>query len=259
MKNIFVPIALVLVFSCSKKSDPTPITNTVTNTNTVTDTIYKQYTPKVVFGTVNDNQGASYRTVTLGGQTWMAENLRVQYYNNGDRIQTNTNIAGYSTESNPRYWFNPNSSDAFGNDDSIAVYGRLYTWYVATDHRGVCPSGWGIATDLEWQALIDTLGGANVAGNKMKEVGTAHWSSPNNGTNTSGFTARGAGLHSAAGGGASLPNNSTIFWTSSPYESDTTSAYGVIVGGSSVSITNTLSAIYGKGKNAAYSIRCKKH
>ncbi len=136
--------------------------------------------------TVTDIDGNVYNTVTIGTQVWLKENLKVTKYRNGDVIGTTTpaasNISG-KTASKYQWAYG-------GNENNVAVYGRLYTWYAATDSRGICPTGWHLPTDAEWTTLTDYLGGSTVAGGKMKEAGFAHWSSPNTGANnSSGFTA----------------------------------------------------------------------
>ncbi len=259
----------VYLASCNKKTDaPQPTVQTIIRSDTVADTIY-QYRdrpePMVAFGTVADNQGNSYKTLTIGGLTWMAENLRVQYYNNGDRIETrdtaNTNL------SPPRYWFNPDfihTNGGIQNNDTILSYGRLYTWYAATDERGVCPSGWTIPTAFDYQALIDTLGGATIAGTKMKDSGR-YWVNAsgtpllpdNSGTNTSGFSARGAGRHEGLGGYET--KYYALYWTSTNYSFypayDTSAAYVYELYGGGNSVTAS-----GRSKLNAYSVRCiKRH
>jgi uncharacterized protein (TIGR02145 family) len=83
--------------------------------------------------------------------------------------------------------------------------------------QGICPTGWHLATDEEWTTLTDYLGGENVAGGEMKEVGTAHWLSPNTGaTNSSGFTALPGGYRDDYGNFYDL-STATLFWSSSQY------------------------------------------
>ncbi len=140
-------------------------------------------TPQSPSTTVTDIDGNVYNTVTIGTQTWMKKNLKVTKYRNGDAIGTTT--GSISSETSPKYQW---AYD--GNESNVATYGRLYTWYAATDTRGVCPTGWHVPTDTEWTTLIDYLGGEYVAGGKLKEAGTAHWNSPNTSAdNSSGFTA----------------------------------------------------------------------
>lgn len=133
--------------------------------------------------TVTDIDGNVYSTVAIGNQVWMAADLKTTKYRNGNIIPT-TNNAVYldkKEELYPFYQWN------LYND---AATGRLYTWYVAADARGLCPTGWHLPTDLEWYNLVYYLGGAATAGGKMKEIGTTHWTSPNTGaTNESGFNA----------------------------------------------------------------------
>lgn len=135
-------------------------------------------------GTMTDQDGNLYQTVLIGNQWWMAENLKAIHYRNGDAIP---NVSD-STE-----WVNLTTGaySAYDNNESNAeTYGYLYNWYAVDDTRNIAPEGWHIPTETEWQTLIDYLGGVSVAGGKMKEAGTIHWASPNDGaTNESGFTA----------------------------------------------------------------------
>ena len=139
-----------------------------------------------VGNTVADVDGNVYKTVTIGNQVWMAADLKTTQYRNGDLIGTNSPATlDISSESTPKYQW------AYAGDESnVATYGRLYTWFAATDSRNVCPVGWHVPSDAEWQTLIDFLGGDKAAQGKLKEAGTTHWHSPNtDATNESGFTA----------------------------------------------------------------------
>ena len=132
--------------------------------------------------TVTDIDGNVYNTVTIGTQVWMKENLKVTKYRNGDAIPTTTGSISNDSSSKYQWAYNDNESNA-------TIYGRLYTWYAVTDTRGVCPTGWHVPTDAEWTTLKDYLGGESVAGGKLKEAGTTHWSSPNTSAdNSSGWT-----------------------------------------------------------------------
>jgi len=136
--------------------------------------------------TVTDIDSNVYKTVTIGTQVWMAADLKTTRYRNGDLIgTTNPATLDISSESTPKYQW------AYAGDESnVATYGRLYTWYAATDSRNVCPAGWHVPSDAEWKTLIDFLGGEKAAQGKLKEAGTTHWHSPNtDATNESGFTA----------------------------------------------------------------------
>lgn len=133
-----------------------------------------------------DIDGNVYEAIQIGDQIWMAENLKVTHYRNGDEIQHETNNSYWANLSTGAYCYYDNDAN---NADT---YGVLYNWYAIEedDTRGLAPEGWRVPTDDEWQSLVDYLGGSSVAGGKMKEAGTAHWNSPNTGaTNESGFTA----------------------------------------------------------------------
>jgi uncharacterized protein (TIGR02145 family) len=151
---------------------------------------------EIEFGSVTDIEGNIYKTVKIGTQWWMAENLKSTKYQNGDLIGTTSPATlDIVEESTPKYQW------ASGNDENnVAVYGRLYTWFALTDERNVCPPGWHIPTHTEWQTLETYLGGELVAGGKLKESGLAHWNTPNTGaTNSIGFSALPAGERNSSG------------------------------------------------------------
>jgi uncharacterized protein (TIGR02145 family) len=144
--------------------------------------------------TLTDVDGNVYNTVTIGNQVWMKENLKVTKYRDGTIIPT-----GYDNTT----WQNTTSGAyAIYNNDAAnnVTYGKLYNWYAVVNPRELCPAGWHVPYDSEWQTLITFLGGYSVAGGKMKKNGTQNWSSPNtNATNESGFTGLGAGYRSNVG------------------------------------------------------------
>jgi uncharacterized protein (TIGR02145 family) len=158
--------------------------------------------------TVTDIDGNVYQTVTIGTQVWMAANLKVTHYRNGEalpNVTVNATWAGLTTGAYCEY----------NNDvNNVATYGRLYNWYAAVDSRNIAPIGWHVASDAEWQTLVDYLGFGTVAGGKMKEAGTTHWTIPNTGaTNESGFTALPGGYRYANGTYGGMSNNAA-YWSS---------------------------------------------
>jgi uncharacterized protein (TIGR02145 family) len=134
------------------------------------------------FGSVSDIDGNSYKTVIIGTATWMAENLKTTKFKNGDAISKLAAGSQWLSATTPGYF-------AYNDDEGlISVYGHLYNGYAKNDERGVCPSGWHVPSSEEWNALGTALGGADLAGGRMKEQGTAHWVTTNNADNQSGFT-----------------------------------------------------------------------
>jgi len=135
-------------------------------------------------GIVTDIEGNVYNTVTIGTQTWMAENLKTTKYNDGTAIPLVTNSTEWGNLTTPGYcWYN-NDEASYKN-----TYGALYNWHTVNTGK-LCPTDWHVPADAEWTTLVNYLGGSNVAGAKMKETGTTHWVTPNTGaTNESGFTA----------------------------------------------------------------------
>ena len=147
------------------------------------------FNPSLTYGTVTDIDGNVYKTITIGTQTWMADNLKTTKYRNGDPIPNVTGTSNWATLATGAYcWY---------NDDTTykANFGALYNWFAVAGSRNIAPSGWHVPTDADWTTLITYLGGVTVAGDKMRETGTLHWLSPNTyATNSSGFTALPGGM-----------------------------------------------------------------
>ena len=171
------------------------------------------FNPDKTYGTLTDFDGNSYKTIVIGTQTWMAENLKTTHYANGDEIN-------HITENAP--WENATAGawTYYGNNEAMnADYGKLYNWLAVEDARNICPSGWHIPDDPEWEALLAYLGGYQVAGAKMKETGLHHFTPTNEGsTNESGFTGIPGGMRDY--GSANTDKGLSGFWWSSTNAND---------------------------------------
>jgi uncharacterized protein (TIGR02145 family) len=189
------------------KPDPTAVFRTVDGTGTGSfvsnitgllpgNTYYAKAYATTIIGTtygneisfttlpVSDADGNDYKTVAIGAQVWMTENLKTTKYNDGTAIPLVTNHTAWNNLTTDGYcWY---SNDATTYKDT---YGALYNWYVVQTGK-ICPTGWHVPTEGEWQTLATYLGGAGIAGRKLKETGTAHWGIYNvSATNETGFTA----------------------------------------------------------------------
>ena len=178
----------------------------------------------VVTGTLTDSRdGQTYRTVKIGDKVWMAENLNYAY------TGVPYKYGSYTSDS---------TSWCYGNDPAnCAKYGRLYTWAAAMDSagtwstngkgcgyhktcspiypvRGVCPEGWHLPTQSEWNTLFKAVGGSSVAGTKLKS--TSGWNSSGNGTDAFSFSALPAGLRNLSGN-YDNEGNYAYFWSSTEH------------------------------------------
>jgi len=165
-----------------------------------------------------DIEGNVYRTVQIGGQIWMAENLNVNHFRDGSLIVNITDNAEWSSTTSGAFSY-------YSNDKNhVDIYGTLYNWYAVNgdiDGDGIkdkelAPEGWHIPTDEEWTELENYLGGSSIAGMKLKS--TNGWFSDGNGTDDVGFT--------ALPGGYRLNNDyynyqgyRTLFWSATEYYS----------------------------------------
>jgi uncharacterized protein (TIGR02145 family) len=155
------------------------------------------------FQDIRDNR--IYKWVEIGDQIWMAENLAFLSAVSPPSIESWDSPVCYV------YGYNDISVGDAINEDNYKVYGVLYNWPAAMNGgvssdlnpsgvQGICPDGWHLPSDAEWNELIDFLGGTAAAGGKLKETGFAHWSSPNAAaSNSSGFTALPGGFRSGDG------------------------------------------------------------
>ena len=137
---------------------------------------------------------AQVKEVKIGKQVWMAKNLNVFYFKNGDAIQVVKTAeewkkAGENHQPACCYYEN--------NAENGKTYGLLYNWYAVNDARGLAPQGYHIPTDAEWTTLTTYLGGEEVAGTKMKN--TSGWNENGNGTNSSGFNGLPGGSRNSSG------------------------------------------------------------
>lgn len=159
--------------------------------------------------TVTDIDGNIYETVKIGQHVWMAENLRVSRYRNGDpvpEVKAGNSWAAQTSGARSSY-----ENDA----ENGKTYGMLYNWHAVNDARGLAPEGWHVATDREWQELAEALGGEQEAGGALKAPGK--WGDPaSESGNGSGFEALPSGARRDADGGFLMRGQFARFWTSTP-------------------------------------------
>jgi uncharacterized protein (TIGR02145 family) len=182
-----------------------------------------------------------YQTVTIGNQVWMAENLKylpsVVGPGTGSLTTPYYYVYGYSGS-------DVNAAKATAN---YTTYGVLYNWTTACNS---CPAGWHLPSDAEWSTLTTYLGDGSVAGGKLKETGTTHWSSPNTGaTNETGFTALPGGSRSGDGhfGDVGIYGS---WWSAT--EGSTNDAWSRDVGYNSSNVYRR----YYLSKELGFSVRC---
>lgn len=201
--------------------------------------------------------GYFYPSVILGNnQEWMAENLQTTIYSNGDEIANavpNWAAATYGI------WGNLNN-----NSETLYPYGKHYNWYTVIDPRNVCPSGWHVPSNDDWNSLLTYLdpttpgfpfeGQQNsIAGGMMKTVGGQYWTSPNGGaTNESGFNGVAAGAR-ILNAGTNFEGANAFWWSTNEYDSDNTYAWLISLNYSDASV-----GIMGFKKYQGTSIRCIK-
>ena len=199
---------------------------------------------------ITDIDNNSYRTVTIGDQVWMAENLKTTRLNDGTPIAQapETNQLNDATIE-PAYF-------CYDNDvTQKELYGALYNWY-AMNTGMLCPTGWHVPSDEEWTKLTMYLGGDSIAGGKLKEAGINHWVAPNAGaTNETGFTALPGGY---MGGGYNNAGYGSYFWSSTIYTNAEGEELASTGRGKEIyTYKSTINDII-KHKETGFSVRCIK-
>ena len=190
-----------------------------------------------------DYEGNEYKTVKIGKQLWLKENLKSSYSSDGEQIS---------------------ESYDYGDNPSISpVYGKLYTWKAATKNptnsmimnQGVCPTGWHVPSNDEWNILSDYLGGDSISGYKLKANGIAGdglWGT-NGGSDEAGFSALPSGFKSSSGTYNGI-NADSYFWTSTEWEASASYAYMKRIYYGRTNLGSYFAV--GTEKTAAMSVRC---
>ena len=219
--------------------------------------------PNLTYGTMTDIEGNVYNTISIGSQTWMAENLIVTKYRNGDSIPSVTDNEKWNDlTSGAQSTYNNNSEL-----NSIRKFGRLYNFYAVVDTRNLAPEGWHIATDAEWTELTNYVSAnlgtssseakALAASSDWPESSVADaigYIDQNTYTllnNTSGFAALPSGIRGEYGG-FNYVGNYGGWWTSSA--NDNTTAWF-----RSMSFYSTTIAKNFYNKHYGLSVRCVKN
>ena len=213
MKNLLLLLALTsfIFYSCEKDEVETDKEKEET-TNGETDENGDSLT-------VKDYDGNVYKTIIIGNQEWMAENLKATHYADGTPILHVTGDATWGAlpdndadTASAYCWYN----DSIEYKDQ---YGALYTYAAATngdnsgsDVQGVCPTGWRLPSDADWDTLVDAVGGSSVAGDILKA--TSGWNDDGNGTDDIGFAALPGGYRSRFNGSFSHAGTEGLWWCS---------------------------------------------
>lgn len=239
--NILIIFSLLITINSCKKDENDPDNN---NNNNNENSIV--FNPNLTYGTMSDIDGNVYKTIQIGNQVWMAQNLNVTHYRNGDPVSLFTDAPAWEARYAEAY-------SNYNNDTAVSkIYGRLYNFYAVYDPRELAPAGWHIPTFQEWDELFDYCGGYwDTTAQALRETGTQHWSIYGVGNNRTGFTALGGGLRGWDGYFTGL-RSWGAYWTSTDasdyYDQD---AY-------SIDLSESLGWDGGADKRNGMAVRCVK-
>ncbi len=193
---------------------------------------------------VVDHDGNSYSAVQIGSMIWTGKNLDVAHYRNGDAIPESKDPKEWAILKTGAWCYNDNKQE------NERTYGKLYNWYAVNDPRGLAPKGWHVASDAEWSALSDLLGGMENAGGALKA--SRLWKDQNNEpSNKSGFEMLPAGARRDTDGKFMLPGEYSRLWSST--ESTGKSAWCRSLGYFDAALRRGMA-----NKNIGFSVRCVK-
>jgi len=200
------------------------------------DTIYSLVCDPIFqeCGDLVSMDGHHYSTVQIGTQCWFKENLRTSVYRNDDIIPSGLTASQWTSASSGASAVvgqigsscNDQAPDIDGcdPDESLEAYGRIYNWYAVNDPRGLCPEGWHVSSESDWQQLEMELGmtAAQVNSNFWRGTdqgeqlkSTMGWANNGNGTDDHNFTALPGGERNGDSGNFGSPGIKIHFWTSS--------------------------------------------
>jgi uncharacterized protein (TIGR02145 family) len=211
--------------------------------------------------TVTDIDGNVYRTVTIGSQEWMVENLKVTHYSDGTAITHVTDNADWATLTEAYCIYNNNASN------EVDTYGALYNGWAVADGRNIAPEGWHVPTDDEWRELEMYLGmsqsdaditgwrgtneGSKLAGNA--ELWNSEALESNAEFGSSGFTALPGGYRDYYSGTYGSMSLTAYFWSATEFDSLTAWSRKLHFLNSGVNRDSTLAS-----KRYGLSVRCVK-
>ena len=194
-------------------------------------------------GTVADIDGNIYKTIKIGGQEWMAMDLRVSHFRNNEQISYVNDGTIWQYIKNPVY--------CRATQDTVNAQGFFYNWYAVNDPRGIAPVGWHIATDADWNILIKNAGGDPVAGSLLKSA-TA-WQADPKASGLLNFEAIPLGRLNSATSAFEGKNSLVCFWSATGDISEKQSAWVRILNLNSAVLQRVL-----EKKTNGYIVRCVK-
>lgn len=198
--------------------------------------------PNLSYGGMSDQEGNNYATIIVGSQEWMAENLNATTFSNGDSIPHVISSTQWRSLNNVGAYSYPTISQM---QSTAGV--NLYNWFVISDPRNICPTGWHVPSNDEWLILNDYLGGTD-AGGKMKSI--SGWNTPNvSATNESGFSGLPAGYRNGEEGFFNSVGYQGAWWSSTSYNNFNAIGRALFSNNGSVSSVN-------EDKGTGMSIRC---
>lgn len=123
-------------------------------------------------GTLTDIDGNQYQTIEIGDLEWMAENLRVTRYNNGDDLNAGLSNIDWENATEGAYAVHEHDNviGIDSEEEMIEAYGKLYNWYAVSDDRDICPEGWHVPGDDEWTGMVDYLIATHGWSNDLNDV-----------------------------------------------------------------------------------------
>ncbi len=207
----------------------------------------------VKYGSVTDADGNRYKTIVINDQEWMAENLKTTHYDDGAPIANVTDDSEWSNLSTAAYcWYD--------NDPSYKdKYGAIYNWY-AVDRGGLCPAGWRVARNEDWNNLMFFLQSQGHSGDEGKVLkATSGWDTHSNGRDGNGtdeynFSALPGGFRHGSTGMTVGEGTNAHFWSSSISDPEETSAWTRSI------YNNTDNArVNSTSHEVGYYVRCIKH
>jgi len=249
-KVISTLIGFLFVLSTAQAQKTQPVKERVTTVKSSVNQVKekKRLTSNVPkpqsINTVEDVDGNVYHFLTIGTQIWFIQNLRTTRYRNGEAISTIDDWMQWRDATTGLYC---NYSD---DANYVFKYGSIYNWYAVADSRGLCPIGWHVPSESDWNTLVAFLGGTTIAGYKLKSTeGWRYEYNGGNGDNSSGFSA----LPAASKDGPSYDqiDANAKWWSSTEYSWQVAYSTFVSFKGSPI----------GQGKTFKYygfSVRCLK-